>query len=191
MCALRFATAMFYQIASFLLDVAAGLLCSACLLRLYMQWQRVPFGNPIGQVVFALTDWLILPLRKVIPPLGRIDGTSLLAAGLVELSQYFLLWLLLGAGSGLLWLPALALFGVVRVALTGITGLIIVYTILSWVQTRSAISDVLAKLAEPLLRPMRRVIPLVGGVDFAPLVLLVLLQVAVMVLGYVQGMVLR
>lgn len=182
---------MFYQIASFLLDVAAGLLCSACLLRLYMQWQRVPFGNPIGQVVFALTDWLILPLRKVIPPLGRIDGTSLLAAGLVELSQYFLLWLLLGAGSGLLWLPALALFGVVRVALTGITGLIIVYTILSWVQTRSAISDVLAKLAEPLLRPMRRVIPLVGGVDFAPLVLLVLLQVAVMVLGYVQGMVLR
>lgn len=191
MCALRFATAMFYQIASFLLDVAAGLLCSACLLRLYMQWQRVPFGNPIGQVVFALTDWLILPLRKVIPPLGRIDGTSLLAAGLVELSQYFLLWLLLGAGSGLLWLPALALFGVVRVALTGITGLIIVYTILSWVQTRSAISDVLAKLAEPLLRPMRRVVPLVGGVDFAPLVLLVLLQVAVMVLGYVQGMVLR
>lgn len=182
---------MFYQIASFLLDVAAGLLCGACLLRLYMQWQRVPFGNPIGQVVFALTDWLILPLRKVIPPIGRIDSTSLLAAILVELLQYFLLWLLLGAGTGLFWLPLLALFGVVRVALTSITGLIIVYTVLSWVQTRSAISDVVTKLCAPLLRPVRRVIPLVGGVDFAPLVLLVILQVAVMVLGYVQGGVLH
>ena len=167
---------MLYQIVSFLLDVVAGLLSGACLLRLYMQWQRVPFGNPVGQVVFALSDWLILPLRKVIPPLGRIDTASLLAAALVQLLQYLVLWLLLGAGSGLLWLPWLALCGLARVALTGMTGIILVYTVLSWVQTRSALSEVLQRLSEPLLRPLRRVIPLVGGVDFAPLVLLVLLH---------------
>ncbi len=182
---------MLYQIVSFLLDVVAGLLSGACLLRLYMQWQRVPFGNPVGQVVFALSDWLILPLRKVIPPVGRIDTASLLAAALVQLLQYLVLWLLLGAGSGLFWLPWLALCGLARVALTGMTGIILVYTVLSWVQTRSALSEVLQRLSEPLLRPLRRVVPLVGGVDFAPLVLLVLLQVAVMVLGYVQASVLR
>ena len=55
---------MVYQIFSFLLDVVAGLLGGACLLRLYMQHQRVPFGNPIGRFVFALTDWLVLPLRR-------------------------------------------------------------------------------------------------------------------------------
>ena len=182
---------MLYQIASFLLDVAAGLLCGACLLRLYMQWQRVPFGNPVGQMVFALSDWLILPLRKVIPPLGRIDTASLLAAALVELLQYLLLWLLLGAGTGLLWLPWLALCALVRVALTGMTGLIIIHAVLSWVQTRSALADMIDRLSEPLLRPVRRIIPLVGGVDFASLVLLVLLQVAVMVLGYLQASVLH
>ncbi|GAB3354969.1 MULTISPECIES: YggT family protein [Giesbergeria] len=182
---------MLYQIVSFLLDVAAGLLCGACLLRLYMQWQRIPFGNPVGQMVFALSDWLILPLRKVIPPLGRIDTASLLAAALVELLQYLLLWLLLGAGAGLLWLPWLALFGLVRVALTGMTGLIIIHAVMSWVQTRSVLADVIDRLSEPLLRPLRRLMPLVGGVDFAPLVLLVLLQVAVMVLGYLQAGVLR
>lgn len=182
---------MLYQIVSFLLDVAAGLLSGACLLRLYMQWQRVPFGNPVGQVVFALSDWLILPLRKIIPPLGGIDMASLLAAALVQLLQYLLLWLLLGAGTGLLWLPWLALCGLAQVALTGMTGIIIVQVVLSWVQTRSPIADIIYRLSEPLLRPLRRVIPLVGGVDFAPLVLLVLLQVAAMVLGYVQASVLR
>ena len=62
---------MLYQIASFLLDVVGGLLTGACLLRLYMQWQRVPFSNPIGGLVFALTDWLVMPLRRVIAPVGR------------------------------------------------------------------------------------------------------------------------
>lgn len=80
---------MLYQIASFLLDVVGGLLTGACLLRLYMQWQRVPFSNPVGGLIFALTDWLIMPLRRVIPPVGRWDVSSLVAAVLLQLAQYF------------------------------------------------------------------------------------------------------
>ena len=182
---------MLYQIVSFLLDVVAGLLCGACLLRIYMQWQRVPFGNPVGRLVFAFSDWMVLPLRRVLPPVGRWDWASLLAALLVELAQYGVLWVLLGAGAGLQWLPWLALFGVVRVAITGLIGLMIVYAVLSWVQTRSPVSDVIARLCEPMLRPVRRIIPLVGGIDLSPLVLLVLLQVAMMVLGNLQASVLR
>ena len=182
---------MLYQIVSFLLDIVAGLLCSACLLRIYMQWQRVPFGNPVGRLVFALSDWMVLPLRRVVPPLGRWDGASLLAAWLVELAQYTLLWLLLGAVGGALWLPVLAFFGLVRVAITGMIGLIIVYAVLSWVQARSPISDVIGRLCDPVLRPVRRIVPLVGGIDLSPLVLLVLLQVALMVLGSLQAGVLR
>ena len=63
---------MGYQIISFLLDVAAGLLGGACLLRLYMQYQRIPFGNPVGRFVFALTDWLVLPLRRILPAVWRV-----------------------------------------------------------------------------------------------------------------------
>jgi YggT family protein len=186
---------MLYQIVSFLLDVAAGLLCGACLLRIYMQWQRVPFGNPVGQLVFALSDWMVLPLRRILPPIGRWDWASLLAAALVELAQYVLLWLLLSAAAqdwnGWQWLPWQALFGLVRVAISGLIGLLIVYAVMSWVQARSPMSDVIARLCEPLLRPVRRVLPSIGGVDLSPLVLLVLLQVAMMVLAYLQAAVLH
>ncbi len=182
---------MLYQIVSFLLDVVAGLLGGACLLRIYMQWQRVPFGNPVGRLVFAFSDWMVLPLRRVVPPFGRWDGASLLAALLVMLAQYGILWLLMGVGDGWVWLPVLALFGLARVAVTGLIGLLIVYAVMSWVQAHSPLSEVIARLCEPLLRPVRRIIPLAGGLDLSPLVVLVLLQVALMVLGNFQASVLR
>ena len=178
---------MLFQIISFLLDVASGLLTGACLLRLYMQWQRVSFANPVGRLVFALTDWLVLPLRRLVPAAGRWDLSCLSAALLLQLLQYLLLWLLLGPEMGLAWLPWMAIFGLARVAVSGLMGLLIVYAVLSWMQTRSPISDVIARLCEPLLRPVRRLLPLVGGLDLSPLVLLVLLQVLSIVLGHLQA----
>lgn len=179
---------MFYQIASFLLDVIGGLLTGACLLRLYMQWQRISFSNPIGKLIFALTDWLVLPLRRVLPPVGRIDMSSLVAAILLQLLQYVLLIALMGQGWA--WLPWLALFGLVRVAVSGLIGLLIVYAVMSWVQARSPLSDVIGRLVEPVLRPLRRIIPLVGGIDLSPFAALVLLQVAMIVIGHLQASVL-
>lgn len=178
---------MLFQILSFLLDVVSGLLTGACLLRLYMQLQRVSFANPVGRLVFALSDWLVLPLRKLVPSAGRWDLSCLVAALLLQLVQYLLLWLLVGGGMGLAWLPWMALFGLARVAVSGLMGLLIVYAVLSWVQTRSPISDVITRLCEPLLRPVRRVLPLLGGVDLSPLVVLVLLQVVMIVLGHLQA----
>ena len=69
-------------------------------------------------------------------------------------------------------------------------GLLIIYVVMSWVQARSPISEVVQRLAEPLLRPLRRVLPQLGGLDLSALVLLVLLQVALMVLGHLQASVL-
>jgi YggT family protein len=182
---------MAYQILSFLLDVAAGLLGGACLLRLYMQYQRVPFGNPVGRFVFALTDWLVLPLRRVLPSIRRWDTASLVAAFLVELLQYVLLWLLAGRGSGLALVPLLALFGLLRLVISGLTLLVIVYAVMSWVQADSPIVDVIDRLCAPLLRPWRKLIPLVGGIDLSPLAFLVALQVISIVLAYLQGGMLR
>jgi YggT family protein len=179
---------MLYQIISFLLDVAVGLLGGACLLRLYMQWQRVPFGNPVGRFVFALTDWLVLPLRRVLPPMGRLDTASLVGAFLLELAQYAVLWLL-GVGT-LAMLPVLAIFGLARLVISGLTGLVIVYAVLSWVQSDSPLVDIIGRLCAPLLRPFRRLIPLVGGIDLSPLALLVVLQVGAIVLGAIQRSVL-
>ena len=181
---------MFFQITSFLLDVAAGLLGGACLLRLYMQVQRIPFGNPVGRFIFALTDWIVLPLRRVLPAYRKWDTASLVAAYLIALAQFGILWLMVGRGGGAL-VPVLALFGLVRLVISGVIGLVIVYAILSWVQADSPIADVIDRLCAPMLRPFRRMIPLVGGFDLSPLALLVLLQVAAIIVANLQDAVIR
>lgn len=185
---------MLYEIISFVLEVVAGLLVGACLLRLYMQFQRIPLsakgGNPIGRFVFALTDWLVLPLRRVLPAVGRVDTGSLVAAYLVQLVYLSVLWLLNGGSIPVVTVLLLAAFGIVRMAIIGMVAIVIVFAIMSWVQTQSYLSDLLERLVAPALAPIRRVLPLVGGIDLSPLVLLVLLQIAQMVLGQLQGMVL-
>ena len=181
---------MLYQIVSFLLEVASSLLCTAFLLRIYMQLQRVGFNNPVGKLVFALTDWAVLPLRRVLPAMGRLDSASLLLALLVELLHYVLLWLLLGGNTPVVFVAWLGLCGVGRIALTGMAGLLVLYLVMSWGQARSPIAEVIRRLAEPLLRPLRRVLPQLGGLDLSALVVLVLLQVALMVLAHVQASVL-
>lgn len=183
---------MLYKIISLLLEVATSVFAGACLLRLYMQYQRIPMssrsGNPLGRLVFGLTDWLVLPLRRVVPAVGRWDTASLVGAFLLELVQFLLLWLLAGGVGGLFAVPIEAAFGLVRLAISGLTGLVIVYAVLSWVQTQSVMSDVIGRLVAPVLTPIRRFVPLVGGFDLSPLVLLVLLQVASIVLGHLQGL---
>jgi YggT family protein len=185
---------MLYQITSLLLEVAAGLIAGTCLLRLYMQYQRIPMsvrsGNPLAKFIFALTDWLVLPLRRVIPAVGRWDLASLVGAFLIQLAQFLILWALTGMGANLLSVVVLAGFGLVRMAISGMTGLVIIYAILSWVQTQSVAADFLERLVMPLLIPIRRVVPLVGGIDLSPLVLLLLLQIGAIVLGSVQAAVL-
>ncbi|MDI1244979.1 MAG: YggT family protein [Rhodoferax sp.] len=185
---------MLYQIISLLLEVVVGVVGGACLLRLYMQLLRIPMsarsGNPLGGFVFALTDWIVLPLRRVLPALGALDTASLVAAFLILLAKFALLWLIAGAGGGLFVLSVLAVFGLLSMVISGLTVAVLVYAVLSWVPTSSLISGVMARLVDPLLTPVRRVLPLVGGIDLSPLVLLLLLQVAAIVLGGLQGAVL-
>ncbi len=183
---------MLFQIIFFLLEVAASVFGGACLLRLYMQHQRIPMsansGNPLGRFIFALTDWIVLPLRRVIPPVGRWDLASLIATWLIELLQFSILWLLQGGAYTYVAVPILAIFGVLRLIISGMTGLVIIYAVLSWVQARSAMADLIDRLVVPALGPIRRFVPLVGGIDLSPLVLLVLLQVFGIVLEHLQGL---
>ncbi|MDB5893016.1 MAG: hypothetical protein JWQ88_547 [Rhodoferax sp.] len=178
---------MLYQIISFLLEVATGLLGSACLLRVYMQYQRISFRNPVGSLVFALTDWMVLPMRRAIPAVGGWDVASLLCAFLLKLLQYLILWLMMGSVGNLLVLPVLALVGLLAMVIYGLTGLLIIFAVLSWMQTRSPMADIIERLCEPPLRPLRKVIPLVSGVDLSPLALLVILQVLSIVLNHFMG----
>jgi YggT family protein len=175
---------MLYQIPSFLLDVIVGLLGGACLLRLYMQYHRVPFGNPLGRFIFAITDWIVLPLRRIVPAVRRWDLASLIAAWLLVLAKFLLLWLLVGNLGRIAALPLVSLVGLMQLAVSGLTALLVVYAVLSWFPGASPmLLDLISRLAEPMVRPFRRFIPLIGGVDLSPLAAIVVLQVIAIVLG--------
>ena len=177
---------LFTQIISLLLDVAAGLVGGACLLRLIMQWQRIPFNNPIGRFIFAVSDWLVMPLRKRLPAIGRLDTASLAGAWLVKLAQFVALWLLSSGHGSLLAVLLLSVMGLAQLVISGLSALILIYAVLSWVQPGSMNMVLIERLCQPWLAPIRRVVPMIGGVDLSSLVLLLLLQIAGMVLGAIQ-----
>jgi len=184
---------MLIRILSFLLETIFFLLIAAALLRAWMNWVRVNMSAQPGSFVMALTDWLVKPLRRALPRAvaqSRVDWASVIAAAVLALA-YAVLWallfgLLLGglqlAPLVLLTLVSFAIKMLLRVALQTLFILVLGFAILSWVQPGSPAYALLGRLTEPVLAPLRRVIPSIGGVDISALVLIVLLQIALMIL---------
>lgn len=175
----------------FLLETVFFFLVAAVLLRAWMNQLRVNMSGQPGRLAIAVSDWLVQPVRRVLPrslAQSRIDWGSLVAAlllalaygglsmGLVSLFSSAPVWSLLDVLERAVRL-------ILRVLLQGWMILLLGYGILSWVQPQSPVLGTLDRLCAPLLRPIRRVLPLVGGVDLSVLVLLILLQVGLIVLG--------
>lgn len=166
-----------------LIETAGSLLAVACVLRAYAHRIHLNPRNPISQFVAALTDWLVLPLRKMVVPTRTMDWASVIAAVLVALLTALLFYLVVGGVSvpdpaGVLLLTVMWL---VRWTVWLVIGLVIVQAILSWVNPHAPLAPAIQQLTQPFLAPIRRVVPLVGGVDLSPLVLIVLLQVVLMI----------
>ena len=157
----------------FLLDSILSFAVFAFLLRVLLQLARADFRNPLAQAVVALTNWLVLPLRRVLPPIGRFDTASLVALLIVQLVATLILF---RVRTGVIFpFVSLAIASVRALALAALllyTILVFVYAALSFVApgARSPATALLAALCEPVLRPLRRVLPVVGGIDFSPLI---------------------
>lgn len=177
---------MLLQILTLIVETATSLVGGACLVRLYMQHQRIPFANPAGRFVFAATDWIVVPLRRIVPAIGRWDTASLLAAWLLKLVQVVVLGVLTGGVRNVAVWPVLAMVHLAALACLSLTVLLILHAVLSWLQPGSPAESLLRRLTAPILLPLQRVVPSVGGVDLAPLVGVLILQIASMVLDAVR-----
>jgi len=161
----------------FILDTLFNLYLMVVILRIWLQWARADFYNPLSQFVVRCTHPLLGPLRRLIPSLGGLDLAAVLLAYAVALGKY-LLFLALGMIHGQ-WLGLLlvSLLLVLKQAGSLLFWLLVARAILSWVsQGRSPLELVLYQLTEPLLSPIRRVIPAIGGLDLSVLVLFIALQ---------------
>lgn len=179
---------MLAQILSLVVGTVVDLFCLVLLIRFVLQWARASFRNPVGQFVIAVTDWAVRPARKVVPGLFGLDLASLLLAWLLQLAWLGLAVALAGAADALspTALGALALAAAVETVRLGVylaMGVVIVAALLSWINPYAPMAPLFDALARPLLRPFRRLIPPVGGVDLSPLALLLALQVLLIVLG--------
>lgn len=163
------------SILKLIVDTAAGVLGGVLLLRFWMQLIRVRPPSSVAQFTFTLSDWLVRPLRRIVPGTGGYDWASLLGAFLVVLAATSIL-MLVGTSA-----QAVVLIALVRLLdwiLYGFMGLLIIEVIFSWVNPHAPLAPFIRALNDPLLRPLRRVIPPVGGLDMSVLVAFILIQIA-------------
>jgi len=167
----------------YIADILSWLLLLAFVLRLMLQLVRADFRDPLADAVVRVTNWLVLPLRRVLPPAGRIDTATVVSVLLISLGRTALLLLLAGYGT-LPWLAGL------RLTLTDLVTLVlkiylfglIVYWLIGFIAPAGSSpgSRLLSQLCEPVLRPVRRLIPPIGQIDFSPLWVCILISAALL-----------
>ena len=167
-----------------LIETAGSLLVTACVLRAYAQVVRAHPRNPLVHFVVAVTDWLVRPLRRVLPSQGSMDWPSIAAALLVAvlLAVAFVFFFAgpLAAAGRVPDFGAVVLLAVgwtIRWSLYALMGLVLLQAVLSWVNPDAPLAPAVDQLTRPFLAPIRRIIPLVGGFDLSPLALFVVIQV--------------
>jgi YggT family protein len=170
----------------FIVRTLLSLVLFVMLLRLLLQWARADFRNPLAQAVVRLTNWLVLPLRKVLPPVRRLDTASLVAVVIIALAEVAILYAIRYGvlPPPLAWLRETAL-QLVRTTLWLYFYAIILYALLSLIAAGnySPFQSVLEALCEPVLRPFRRLIPNLAGLDLSPLWALIAIQAILILLG--------
>jgi YggT family protein len=169
----------------YVVDTLIGLYEAVLLLRLLLQLLRADFRNPIAQAIVKLTDPVILPLRRLLPPIGKLDSASVVAILLVAALKVWILHWLMGIGfpSALGLTRGIAL-DVLKLTLNVALFSIILNAILSFVApgTYSPAQSLLRSLCEPVLRPLRKLIPPIAGLDLSPLWACIAIQALLLII---------
>lgn len=173
-------SALFY-----IVETLLSLVFFVFLLRLLLQLVRADFRNPVAQAIVRLTNPLILPLRRILPPAGKLDTASIVAVVLIVLAEVGLMYALrTGTLPGAItWLRLAALDAVVKVLWVYFYA-IVLYALISLIAPgqHSPVSLLLDSICEPVLRPFRRMIPPIGGIDLSPLWVCIALQALLILL---------
>ncbi len=178
---------MLTQAAMFLAETVIGLFSLALLLRFYLQLVRAPYRNPVSQFLCGLTDFMVVPARRVVPGLWGMDLATLTLAWFTEVVLLFTLLALRGTelrsalGTVIVAACLLAAIKIIKMSIYVLMVAVIVQAILSWVNPYSPVMPLLNSLTLPFMRPLQKRVPTVANVDLSPLVLIIALQLLLMV----------
>ena len=163
----------------YLVKALGDLYLLAFLLRFLLQWVKAEYYNPFTQAIVRITNPLVGPARRFVPTSRNADIPTLVVLVLLEAILTFTLMAVGNLSSvSLAPFPAMVLFRLISLTLWFYSVSILIYVVMSWIGPRGQhpIAVVLADLNEPLLRPVRRILPPIAGLDLSPLLVLILLQ---------------
>ena len=162
----------------FLIRVLSHLYLLLFLLRFIMQWIRADFYNPLAQFIVRATNPLVVPARRLIPASSGIDLPTLVLLVLLEVIATWLLLYVASSPATLIQFAVFVLLRLVSLTLSLYTWTILVYVILGWISPGGyhPLTMMLAELNEPVLRPIRRLLPPISGLDLSPLLAVILIQ---------------
>jgi YggT family protein len=170
--------------AIFIIDTLFSLYILGVMLRFLLQWCGAEFYNPISQFLVKATHPPLRILRRFVPPMGKIDTSSLVLVLALQMLADFSILMLKGVSIGIGALTILSITQLVSLLINIFIFAVFARALLSWLNpgTFNAASSILYSLTEPLLNVCRRFIPDLGGIDLSPLVALLLLQLAKMLI---------
>jgi YggT family protein len=171
----------------FIVQTLLSLLLFVFVLRVLLQWARADFRNPLAQAVVKITNPLVMPFRRVLPPIGKTDTASIVAVLVVATIEVLILAALTSdyEPTALHWAARVAQV-VIRTTMRLYMIAIFIYALLGMIAPGgySPMQSLLAALCEPVLRPFRRIIPPIANIDFSPLWALIALQALLILLNW-------
>ena len=170
----------------YLISTLTDLYVAAILLRLLLQWVRADFYNPLSQFLIKVTNPVLVPARRIIPSIGKLDTASVVVMLLLEVAQLVGIKLLLQSDHGFQFLLVFAVQKLMVTLLVTYLVLIIARVLVSWIanQSRHPLIPLIYQLTEPVLRPISRLLPPMGGIDLSPLIALIALRFLLLLLGW-------
>lgn len=168
------------EIGLLLVQTLFSLYLAVVILRLLLQLARADFYNPISQFMVKATNPLLLPLRRIIPPIGKVDTASIVLALLVQMVAMVAIIALFGARiPNVITLLGWSVIGCLALTVNLYFFAIIINIILSWVApgTHHPAAVLLYQLTEPVMQPFRRIVPPMGGIDLSPIIVFLMISI--------------
>jgi len=162
----------------FIISTFAQLFLLVMLLRFWLPWLRADFRNPIAQGILKLTSPLVIPVRRIVPPIGRLDTATVVVAFAIQYLMVLVILTLRDVTPTIGPIALTSLIDLVLLSLRLFTFAIFIYIILSWIApgTHNPATAFISMLVEPVMRPFRRIIRPMGGFDISPIFAIIALQ---------------
>ncbi|MCK5919283.1 MAG: YggT family protein [Cocleimonas sp.] len=176
------------QIGAFLIESLFSLYIGAVVLRMLLGYAGANFYNPLSQFLVTVTNPVLVPLRRFIPSIGKVDTAAIvLALGLTIIKTILLLLITFG-DFGIIVVVMYSIVDLIKVIIWVYIISLLIQAVMSWVGSAhgNPVAPLIQSLTDPLLRPIRRVVPNIGALDLSPMVAILLLNIMLIIIGGIK-----